>query len=156
MIEKYSFKREDEARLLSVRDDQEEFTVSNVPQVVADLAPEEHPHLIIHDHKTVGFFILDLGYSKKFQFGDVKAIGVRALLLDHRYQGKGIAKQALSSLAGYVRAEYPQFEAMQLTVNCRNIPAYQCYLKCGFDDTGELYHGGPVGPQHIMQACLKP
>ncbi|MFW1170057.1 GNAT family N-acetyltransferase, partial [Vibrio parahaemolyticus] len=29
--------------------------------------------------------------------------------------------------------------------------AYNCYCKCGFEDTGELYLGGPVGPQHVMQ-----
>ncbi|MDF4602937.1 GNAT family N-acetyltransferase, partial [Vibrio parahaemolyticus] len=24
----------------------------------------------------------------------------------------------------------------------------------GFEDTNELYHGGPVGPQHIMRQPL--
>ncbi|MDF4902775.1 GNAT family N-acetyltransferase, partial [Vibrio parahaemolyticus] len=28
------------------------------------------------------------------------------------------------------------------------------YLKAGFEDTNELYHGGPVGPQHIMRQPL--
>ena len=153
-IEKYTENWKEEAALLSVRSDQAEFTVGNITQVVQDLNEGEHPHLIVSDGKAVGFFLLDLDYSSKYQFGNVKAIGVRALLVDQNYQGLGIAKKAILSLPDYVRAHYPDFEALQLTVNCRNIPAYQCYQKAGFEDTGDLYHGGPVGPQHIMQVSF--
>ncbi|PNH90723.1 GNAT family N-acetyltransferase [Vibrio diazotrophicus] len=153
-IEKYSPIRKEEASLLSVLSDQAQFTVSNVPQVVKDLKESEHPHLIIFEGKAVGFFLLDLNYSEKYQFGQHKAIGVRALLVDQKYQGKGIATQAIKALPSYVTEHYPDYEVMQLTVNCRNKAAYACYLKCGFVDSGELYTGGPVGPQHIMQREL--
>ncbi len=154
-IERYTSNREDEAALLKVKTEQSQFTISDIPKTVAGLNEDEHPHLIIYDNKVVGFFLLDLGYSRKYRFNDAIAIGVRALLIDERYQGKGIAKTAIQSLAGYVSGHYPQFDAIQLTVNCRNVPAYQCYLKSGFEDTGSLYHGGPVGPQHIMQLQFK-
>ncbi len=154
-IERYTHNRQDEAALLSVKAHQVEFTVSDVPETVVGLSEDEHPHLIINDNKAVGFFLLDLGYSEKYHFSKDKAIGVRALLIDQEYQGKGIAKSAIKSLVSYVRNNYSEFEAIQLTVNCRNISAYQCYLKSGFEDTGTLYHGGPVGPQHIMQVQLK-
>ncbi|PNH92181.1 GNAT family N-acetyltransferase [Vibrio diazotrophicus] len=153
-IEKYSPIREEEASLLSVLSDQTQFTVSNVPKVVEQLKETEHPHLIIFEDKAVGFFLLDLDYSEKYQFGQHRAIGVRALLVDQKYQGKGIATQAIKALPSYVTKHYPDYEAMQLTVNCRNKAAYACYLKYGFVDSGELYMGGPVGPQHIMHFSL--
>lgn len=56
----------------------------------------------------------------------------------------------LRALPSYLNESYPERSAVYLTVNCRNVAAYQCYLKAGFQDTGNLYHGGPAGPQHIM------
>ncbi|WP_165312952.1 GNAT family N-acetyltransferase [Vibrio ziniensis] len=153
-IEKYSPIWQQEASYLSVREEQAQFTIGNIPQVVEQLKETEHPHLIIFEDKPVGFFLLDLDYSTKYQFGSQKAIGIRALLVDQHYQGKGIATKVIKALPSYVAKHYPDFEVMQLTVNCRNKPAYECYLKCGFADTGELYLGGPVGPQHIMQYVL--
>jgi len=127
-IEKYTEDWKEEAALLSVRSDQAEFTISHVLQVVEKLKDNEHPYVIIWDGKVVGFFLLDLDYSSKFRFSNDKAIGVRALLIDQNYQGQGIAKKAIFTLPSYVRAHYPEFEVIQLTVNCRNTPAYQCYL----------------------------
>lgn len=101
--------------------------------------------------RSPGFFILDLSYTETYGFSDFKALGIRALLVDHRFQGMGIATQAIRSLPEYAVANYPDYEGLQLTVNCRNEAAYNCYRKCGFEDTGKLYLGGPVGPQYIMQ-----
>jgi len=84
---------------LSVLSDQAQFTVSNVPQVVKDLKESEHPHLI--------------DYSEKYQFGQHRAIGVRALLVDQKYQGKGIATQAIKALPSYVTEHYPDYEVIQ-------------------------------------------
>lgn len=100
------------------------------------------------------FFLFDAAYSEKYDFCPENSLGVRALLVDHRHQGKGIAKQAIQQFADFAKRHYPEFDALYLTVNCRNIPAYQCYLKSGFEDTNELYHGGPVGPQYIMRQPL--
>lgn len=43
---------------------------------------------------------------------------------------------------------------MVLTVNARNPAARAVYLAGGFADTGELYLGGPAGPQHVMRLPL--
>ncbi len=150
-IEKYSSDRENEVSELAVKPEQQIFTVGNIKQVIESLNQDEHPHLIIADDKTVGFFLLDCSYSDTYKFNANKALGVRALLVDQRYQGQGFATKALKQLPGYVQQHYPQFEALQLTVNCRNKPAYKCYVQCGFNDSGELYLGGPAGPQHILQ-----
>ncbi|GAB6261782.1 hypothetical protein PSSHI_20250 [Photobacterium sp. R1] len=97
-------------------------------------------------------FILDTDYAETYRFCPEGALGVRSLLIDQTFQGQGITSQGISALPAYVSIHYPDVQALYLTMNCRNMPAYPCYLKPGFRDTGELYHGGPAGPQHIF--CL--
>ncbi len=150
-IEKYSVGREYEASLVSVKPEQSEFTVGNIDDIISSLKEHEHPHLIISNGEVAGFFLLDLSYTETYGFSDSKALGVRALFVDHRFQGLGVATKAINLLPSYVVKRYPDFQVLQLTVNCRNKPAYHCYCKCGFEDTGDLYLGGPVGPQHVMQ-----
>ena len=67
-IEKYSPIREEEASLLSVLSDQAQFMVNNVPQVVKDLK-SLNITIYYFEGKAVGFFLLDLNYSEKYQFG---------------------------------------------------------------------------------------
>ena len=43
-----------------------------------------------------------------------------------------------------------------LTVNVANPAAIAAYLRAGFVDTGELFHGGSAGAQHIMLHTLRP
>lgn len=150
-IEKYSDEKKYEVSLLCVKPEQTMFTVGNISDVIASLQEHEHPYLIIANENVVGFFLLDLSYTQTYGFSELKAIGIRALFVDHRFQGKGIATRAIKLLPSYVASHYPDFEVLQLTVNCRNKAAYHCYRKCDFEDTEALYHGGPAGPQHIMQ-----
>jgi hypothetical protein len=42
-----------------------------------------------------------------------------------------------------------------LTVNLKNEQAIAAYEKMDFKTTGELYYGGPAGPQQIMRKQLK-
>lgn len=154
-IEKYTPLQHDQACALSVFDEQLAYTVSDIGEMLSCVTSDEIPHLIIQDGQVVGFFVMDLGYADHYDFSPKNAIGVRALLVDHRFQGQGIAKKALYQLADYTKRQFPTFDSLYLTVNCRNIAAYQCYLKSGFEDTGQLYYGGPVGPQHIMKCELE-
>ncbi|WP_217516109.1 GNAT family N-acetyltransferase [Vibrio metschnikovii] len=151
IIEKYNKSRDAEVEKLRVKPEQVQFTVDKLGEFILSLKEDEHPHLIIENDQVVGFFVLDLSYSDAYSFSDPKALGVRALLIDHNHQGLGVASRAMNLLPSYVASTYPEFERLQLTVNCRNKAAYNCYLKCGFEDTGNLYLGGPAGPQHIMQ-----
>ncbi|MGR5192301.1 GNAT family N-acetyltransferase [Vibrio sp. WZ-1] len=153
-IEKYTPYRHAQTIELQVLEEQVQFTVDNIGKRLESLKSTELPHLICEDDCVVGFFLFDAAYSEDYDFCPQGSLGVRSLLVDHRYQGKGIAKQAISQFADFAKLHYPTFEFLYLTVNCRNVPAYQCYLKAGFEDTHELYHGGPVGPQHIMRQAL--
>ena len=152
-IEKYSKKWAEQVNQLSVKPEQVAFTVSDINELLSILTPLEHPCLIIKNNQVVGFFLLDLNYSAIYHFAD-KAIGIRSLLVDQRFQGQGIAREAINNIPRYVGCHYPEFEVLQLTVNCRNKAAYACYQKCGFETLDSLYLGGPVGPQFVMQRNL--
>ena len=153
-IEKYTPARYESVSKLRVLQEQIQFTVADIGEMLNSLKPNELPHLIVLDDLVVGFFLFDTAYCDSYDFCLKNSLGVRALLLDHHFQGQGIAKQAIGQFANFARRHFPEFQALYLTVNCRNTAAYQCYLKAGFEDTGELYLGGPVGPQHIMKQTL--
>lgn len=154
-IEQYTPQKAQQVATLHVKPEQTQFTISDVLSVIAKLEEYEHPHLILDEGAVVGFFLLDINYLSNINLGIETAssssvLGIRALFIGDEYQGKGLATQALQALPRYLNQSYPERTDVYLTVNCRNQAAYQCYLKAGFQDTGSLYHGGPVGPQHIM------
>ncbi|KDM91624.1 GNAT family N-acetyltransferase [Photobacterium galatheae] len=149
-IEQYTEYRKAEVCSLLVNPEQTEFTIGKMPEVLADLQAHEHACLITINHQVAGSFILDTRYAETYRFCPEDALGVRALLIDKAFQGQGIASQGIRALPAFVQRHYPDVQALYLTVNCHNLPAYQCYLKTGFQDTGDLYYGGPAGPQHIL------
>lgn len=154
-IEQYTPQKSEQVATLQVKPEQTQYTISDVLSVITKLKAHEHPHLILDDGIVVGFFLLDINYLSSLNLGIAtvslsSALGIRALLIGGEFQGRGLATQMLRALPSYLNESYPERSAVYLTVNCRNVAAYQCYLKAGFQDTGNLYHGGPAGPQHIM------
>ena len=112
-------------------------------------------HVILLDDDVIGFFKVDRLYSETYEFCPKGSIGLRALVIDHRQQGKGIGTQAVMDMIPYLARSYPDFSSVYLTVNCENPGAIRCYLKAGYVDTEALYIGGAAGPQHIMKALLR-
>lgn len=154
-IEQYTPQKATQVATLQVKPEQIQFTVSDVLSVIDMLEEHEHPHLILDDGVVVGFFLLDVNYLSNINLGiettsPLSSLGIRALLIGEELQGGGLATKALRTLPDYLKVAYSEKTAAYLTVNCRNVAAYQCYLKAGFQDTGNLYHDGPAGPQHIM------
>jgi len=109
-------------------------------------------HLIEYLGRVVGIFNVDLHYPQQFEFCPSNCLGLRGLLVDASVQGLGVGSNAIKTFPDYLRSNYGSFDAVYLTVNCKNEIAHHCYDQGGFKDTGELYHGGTAGPQHIM--CL--
>ncbi|CAG8998650.1 MAG: hypothetical protein CENE_00605 [Candidatus Celerinatantimonas neptuna] len=154
-IEKYTEDKYQDVVALSVKPEQVIFTVGSMADVIAYLESHEHPHLIVASGQVAGFFILDIKYAEHYDFCHEKALGIRALMIDQKFQRQKIAKQALLNFPAYAQEFYPRYDDFYLTVNCRNKPAYQCYINSVFTDTGELYTGGPAGPQHIMMRHIR-
>ena len=141
-----------EASVLAIQLSDEHIKFASTPcTFLSDPAPAVDKHIIRNNDDIIGFFKLDLGYSQEHVFCSDSDLGFRTLALDSRYQGKGLGSQCMKLLPLYVAEQYPEFEFIYLTVNCKNMAALACYQKGGFADTGKLYLSGPAGPQHIMR-----
>lgn len=106
------------------------------------------------DGHVVGFFKIDTAYPTTYEFCPSGSVGLRAFAIDKKQQGKGLGTRAVKALLAFYQGQINGDSNIYLTVNCKNPAARVCYLKSGFEDTGELYLGGPAGPQHIMRAQI--
>lgn len=77
-------------------------------------------------------------------------LGLRAFLVDHRQQGRGLGTLAVRACCDDAARRHPRHRLLALTVNCRNHAAIATYRRAGFEDSGELFHGGDAGPQHLL------
>ena len=138
---------------LRVRPEQEVFS-GQVSDAFDALEPDVDFHCILQGDDPVGFFKIDRAYARRVPVVPRGALGLRAFLIDHRAQGKGLATQAVKALPDYLHAQYPQARCICLTVNLVNAAAIRTYLKGGFRDTGIIWPHGQAGPQHVMRMAL--
>ncbi|MGF1767032.1 GNAT family N-acetyltransferase [Enterovibrio makurazakiensis] len=110
--------------------------------------------VVVHEAKVIGYFKIYRDFSNQLQPCESHAIGLRKFAIDKGQQGKGLGKETVIALARELPRYYPKDDWLYLTVNCKNVVAYQCYLKGGFEDTNTFYLAGPNGPQHIMRHPL--
>ncbi|ASP38491.1 GNAT family N-acetyltransferase [Bacterioplanes sanyensis] len=139
---------------LTVADDQLSY-VGTTKELLNRRQSDWHLHVVCAGEETIGVFNLDLGYASHMPFAGCGELGLRSFLIDQRQQGQGYGTQAVRLLPDYLQQNYPDCQRLWLTVNCQNPAAYHCYLKAGFDDSNEIYHGGLAGPQHIMSLTHK-
>lgn len=111
-------------------------------------------HIVTRGDRAVGFFKIDRNYAARFDFADPAEIGLRGMMIDRAEQGRGTGKAAMLALRPHLARRYPKAPACVLTVNIVNPAARAIYLAGGFLDGGELYHGGRIGPQHILRLNL--
>ncbi|RDS81320.1 GNAT family N-acetyltransferase [Dyella psychrodurans] len=121
----------------------------------AENCPGSEPMAILYNEEPVGYYRIEAhaGSLADRDF-DRPAVGLRSFFIDHRWQGRGLATQALSALTADLGVRYPDARMVVLLVNCRNLAALRLYLRACFVDTGELYHGGRSGPQHLLWRTL--
>ena len=123
-------------------------------QMILDRTRDLSFHAIHKDAQLVGMFKLDPHYPERHHFAMPDDLGIRGVLIDVPFQGRGLGWQAMAALPAYAAALYPDKLRLVLTVNLLNPAAYASYLKAGFRDTGEIFSGGSRGPQHILCADL--
>ncbi|GLQ45081.1 N-acetyltransferase [Dyella lipolytica] len=121
----------------------------------AESCPGSTPMAILRDGSPVGYYRIEASAStvvgREF---DPPSVGLRSFFIDSRWQGQGLASQALTALIADLGTRHPEARLLVLLVNCRNLAALRLYLRAGFVDTGELYHGGRSGPQHLLWRAL--
>ena len=118
---------------------------------LAERDPARHPYVLVEDGAPVAFFVLDETPPDADPTADLY---LRAFFVDAAAQGRGVATRAATALPDVVRRDFPQVRSLVLTVNVRNVAARTAYLRGGFVDTGELYLGGSLGPQHLLRLHL--
>ncbi len=153
-IEKLTNENLEQTLQISVSDEQLKF-VGTIAEIMDNVTETDHTYVLLDDSQVVGFFIIDTIYAQKYDFCNLNNLGLRGFLIDHRCQGKGLGKSAVLAIKPFLSANYSDYQNISLTVNCKNAAAYKCYLNGGFTDSGELYKGGPAGPQHIMSMKIE-
>lgn len=121
----------------------------------ADNCPGSTPMAILRNDEPVGYYRIEMNAGSVIARDfDRPALGLRSFFIDHRWQGRGLALQALTALIDDLAVRHPEARLLVLLVNCRNLGALRLYLRARFVDTGELYHGGRSGPQHLLWRAL--
>ncbi|WP_265499868.1 GNAT family N-acetyltransferase [Paracoccus beibuensis] len=113
-------------------------------------------HVIRRDGHAVGFFKIDRDYASRMELARPGELGLRGVMIDRAWQGRGIGKAAMALLREHLCQHYPKARGCVLTVNTINAAARAVYLSAGFRDGRELYHGGKIGPQHVLRLDLWP
>jgi RimJ/RimL family protein N-acetyltransferase len=116
----------------------------------AESHPQRTPCTALLDGVPVAFFILDTGADVALYEPRPGTVGVRALYVDRDRQNQGIGTAMLRALPDLARRLHPGAERLALTVNVTNPIAVHAYLRAGFTDTGRMYRGGALGPQHVL------
>ncbi len=81
-------------------------------------------------------------------------IGLRALIIDAPAQNQGIGTAALRALPAFLSPRYPKAQFVYLTVDLQNLVALRVYAASGFENTGDLWPHGPLGPQAVLRLSL--
>ncbi len=118
--------------------------------------PLSLPYGVFLNEEMVSFFTLDFSNPPvEFLAGDKGSCWLDSFFIAKEFQGKGLSKIILFQIICSLSKWQPAINRLNLTVNFKNHIAKTTYLNCGFADTGEIYSGGPAGPQHIYTITLK-
>ncbi|WP_422767993.1 GNAT family N-acetyltransferase [Photobacterium leiognathi subsp. mandapamensis] len=125
---------------------------SSAEDFIASATETMHLYVIYYHGEIIGFFKLDIAYSEQMKFCPINTLGLRTFVISQHYQGKGIGTAVIKRILHYTAVHYARYDAIYLTVNCKNPVAKYCYEKSGFQLTGDLFLEGDFGPQEVMFA----
>lgn len=129
---------------------QQSYTIAPRDWIENKQNQDRHPVTIWCDDEPVGFFVLDVGNDRFNYSENEKSVLLRSLSINPELQGKGIGKAAMAQVTSFLKDNLKGYDEIVFGVNQNNTGAYNLYLKCGFEDTGNKYLGGKNGPQLIM------
>lgn len=121
----------------------------------AELTPGRTAIVALAEGVPFGFLMLDVGPEVQAYAPGPGVVGVRGVYVDAASQGRGLGTAMLRALPAFARERHPGATHLALTVNTSNPRAIRAYLRAGFADTGRLYYGGRLGPQHVLEQPLR-
>lgn len=131
--------------------------VGAIDSLLADVAlcPGSEPMAIMHGDTPVGYYRIETN-ARSVATRDfaVPTLGLRAFFIDTDWQRRGFGTLAVAALITDLAERHPQARLLVLTVNRNNHAALRLYQRAAFHDSGELYHGGRSGPQHLLLRVL--
>lgn len=151
-LKHFSSKYTKELNDFVLTEEQKEF--SSLPSKFEEINEGQYRVVILSDNTPVGFFLLNANERVKKYSSNVNALLLSALSINHSEQGKGYAKQGMTLLVEFVKAEFPNCDEIVLVVDEDNIPAQKLYLKVGFEDTNKRLTGR-IGEEIIMSQLIK-
>lgn len=112
--------------------------------------------VVLAGARAIGFYRLDRAPGTVCgRELDEPTLGLRALFIDQRVQGRGYGSAAIRACCQDARERHPDRHLLLLAVHCRNRAAISTYLRAGFHDTGERLAGGDAGEQQLMLKRLR-
>ncbi|USD66433.1 GNAT family N-acetyltransferase [Vibrio sp. SCSIO 43136] len=101
---------------------------------------EDVIYSITLDGKMIGFFALDLGFSKKYTFAGRQEVELKNLFIDQHFQNKGYGKAALERLALYMYTAYPDVSSVCVLAEKDNQAVIKCCQNAGFEDAKQSFY----------------
>lgn len=141
---------------LQVQPDQQ-VHVGRIIDLLADAEsrPSCEPMAVLLDDHTIGFYCIETVVRTVTGHDlDLPALGLRGFFIDARWQRRGWGAAALEALLRDLASRHPKARLLALTVSADNAAAMALYQRGGFGDSGERYHGGRAGPQHLLLRAL--
>lgn len=127
--------------------------VGDIAEMANDPDPKVQMHLVKSEEKVVGFFKIDLDFTRKIPELPKNALGLRGLLVGGQYQGLGYGKQLLAMLPQYLRRTYTRANEIWLSVDLANHAAIHCYEAAGWTTYGAL-RDGRCGKERVLRLLL--
>ena len=125
---------------LSVREDQKQFVATNAESLAEALFSAEAWYRAIHADDELAGFVMLYDESLRSTPPQEPRVGVWRLMIDARFQGKGIGKAALQQVIEHVRAK-GIFSRLQISY----VPGPGCpeplYRNLGFEPNGKIDDG---------------
>lgn len=135
---------------LKVKDEQDEFIVSNMyclAQSYVALLNDRLPpmtYAICMDKTVIGFVMMYHDTVEESDYSE-ESYGICRFMIDKGYQGKGYGKEAFQKVLDLIKT-YPQGNAVSVffSYNLENEVAQKLYASFGFVETGDIVDGEVV------------
>lgn len=121
-----------EARKLAVRPDQTRF-VATIEKTLADAYVYQDAmfRIAFESDVPVGFVML-----YPFDKDDQRVVNIVRLMIDARYQGKGLGRALLDKTLGWIDTLSPTADVIRISTLPDNEPALGLYRSAGFQERG--------------------
>jgi GNAT superfamily N-acetyltransferase len=127
--------------------------VGAIADLLADVArcPGSEAMAILHADRPIGYYRIEAtARSVTGRDLELPSLGLRGFFIDAAWQGQGLGRRALQAMFADLARRHPWARQLALMVDRNNHAALRLYQRVGFDDSGELYHGGRSGPQRLL------